>query len=361
MNEITPKTVLDILKEVKFGGESIVSLDMVQEIRIEGDRIKFSLIFQKDNDPNIQKLSNICGQKLDRELKGEYQISIEPKALHRMELPTLPGVKNVIVISSGKGGVGKSTVSSNLAVSLAKTGAKVGLVDADIYGPSIPKMFGIEDKSPEMVVVDDRDLIEPIERYGVKLLSIGLFANVEDGLVWRGPMASNAIKQLIKEGNWGELDYLLIDLPPGTSDIHLTIVQTIAVTGALIVTTPQDVALIDVVKGVSMFKSKSVDVPVLGVVENMSWFTPEELPDNRYYIFGKGGGEKVSKKLNIPLLAQIPIVQSVRECGDAGSPVSTAPFAVAETFDKLAVDLIKRIEIRNKFIPDTKKVRVKKN
>jgi ATP-binding protein involved in chromosome partitioning len=273
----------------------------------------------------------------------------------------LPGVKNIIAIASGKGGVGKSTIAVNLAVALAKTGAKVGLIDADIFGPSIPKMFGEEAAHPHFEKIDGREMIVPIEKYGVKILSIGFFSNQENALIWRGPMASNALKQLIIEGLWGELDYMLIDLPPGTSDIHLTIVQTLPVTGSVIVTTPQDVALADVIKGVSMFKSKSIDVPVLGIVENMSWFTPAELPENKYYIFGKDGGKNLAQKMGIPLLGQIPIVMSIREGGDNGIPTAWREDTATENpFTKLATNVIRQLEYRNENLKPTERVRVKK-
>jgi len=278
-----------------------------------------------------------------------------------MTPPLVPGVKNIIAIASGKGGVGKSTMAVNLAVALAKQGARVGLVDADIFGPSIPKMFGEEDARPYFEKIDGRDRIVPIEKYGVKFLSIGFFANKNDALIWRGPVASNALKQLIAEGNWGELDFLLVDLPPGTSDIHLTLVQTVAVTGAVIVTTPQDVALADVIKGVSMFNSKSINVPVLGIIENMSWFTPAELPENKYYIFGKDGGKELAAKLDIPLLGQVPIVMGIREGGDSGLPAAAdEQSATGIIFEQLASGLIEQLEHMNIFFKPTEKVTVRR-
>jgi ATP-binding protein involved in chromosome partitioning len=360
---IVPKNVTDTLSKVLYPGsnENIVAMDMVQEIRIAGKKISFSLVFQRSDDQNIPVVIKACEDSLIRELGSDIAIrgNITPKAIHQMERPVLPEVKNIIAVSSGKGGVGKSTVSVNLAVALAKTGAKVGLIDADIYGPSIPKMFGVEGERPAGVVIDGRELIEPVEQFGVKMLSIGFFVSQDDALVWRGPMASNALKQLIKDANWGELDYMLIDLPPGTSDIHLTLVQTVPVTGAIIVTTPQDVALADVVKGVSMFRSKTVDVPVLGLVENMAWFTPEELPDNKYYIFGKDGGKDLAEALQIPLLGQIPIVQGIREGGDEGTPVaSNETLPMGRAFLELAANTIRETERRNADLDPTKKVKV---
>ena len=360
---VIPKTITDILRKVIFPGsnENIVELDMVQEIRTAGSRITFTLVFQRDDDPNIQAISEACANEIEKTLGTEYDITITPKGLHRMKSPVLPGVKNIIAIASGKGGVGKSTVAVNLAVALAKTGAKVGLIDADIFGPSIPKMFGEEEAKPFIEQVDGRDMIVPIEKYGVKILSIGFFSNQDTALIWRGPVASNALKQLILQGLWGELDYMLIDLPPGTSDIHLTIVQTIPVTGSVIVTTPQDVALADVIKGVSMFTSKSIDVPVLGIVENMSWFTPTELPENKYYIFGKDGGKNLATEMGIPFLGQIPIVMSIREGGDNGIPCAWNEDSISgDSFKELAINVVHQLEYRNQNLKPTERVRVKK-
>jgi ATP-binding protein involved in chromosome partitioning len=270
----------------------------------------------------------------------------------RDNAPLLPGVKNIVAIASGKGGVGKSTVTSNLAVALAQAGAKVGLIDADIYGPSIPTMFNCEFEQPEIKQINGRNIIIPIEQYGVKLISIGFLAPPDSAIVWRGPMASSALKQFFSDADWGELDYLLIDLPPGTSDIHLTLVQTVPVTGAVIVTTPQKVALADANKGLAMFKQPQINVPILGIVENMAYFTPEELPDNKYYIFGKDGGKNLSEKYNVPLLGQIPLVQSIRESGDSGLPAAMKEGPVGEAFKELAETLARQIAIRNARQPE---------
>jgi len=268
-------------------------------------------------------------------------------------------VKNIIAISSGKGGVGKSTVAANLAVALAKLGYKVGLLDADIFGPSIPKMFAEEEARPVMKKVGERELISPVEKYGVKILSIGFFVHKSDALVWRGTMASNALKQLISDANWGELDYFLIDLPPGTSDIHLTLVQTLAVTGAIVVTTPQEVALADARKGVNMFTGEKIHVPVLGLVENMSWFTPAELPEKKYYLFGKEGGKRLAEELHIALLGQIPVVQSICEGGDAGKPVALDENSITGmAFQDLARQTVEQVKFRNEHLAATKKVNV---
>ena len=362
---IVPKDITDALRNVGFPGskENIIGLEMVQEIRIAGKKVSFSLVFQRSDDPQIETVKEACIAAIAKYVGEEVEVrgNISVKAIHQMERPLLPGVKNIVAIASGKGGVGKSTVSVNLAVALANTGAKVGLIDADIYGPSLPKMFGVEDVRPMSIKIDGRDRIEPVEKFGVKMLSIGFFVAAENALIWRGPMASNALKQLIADGNWGELDYLLIDLPPGTSDIHLSLVQTIPVTGVVIVTTPQDVALADVVKGVSMFQSKSINVPVLGLVENMAWFTPEELPDNKYYIFGKEGGKKLADQMGLALMGQIPIVQSIREGGDSGNPLAVDPASpVGHVFAEIAENLVARLEIRKQNLDPTQKVKVSK-
>lgn len=362
---IVPKNITDALRNVSIPGsnENVVDLDMVQEIRIAGKKVSFTLVFQRTDDPHIPTVVAACEAAILKHVGSDIIIkdNIAVKAIHDMQRPILPKVKNIIAVASGKGGVGKSTVAVNMAVALANQGFKVGLIDADIYGPSIPKMFGEEDARPAGIKIGDRELIEPVEKYGVKILSIGFFINTEDALVWRGPMASNALKQLIVDANWGELDYMLIDLPPGTSDIHLTLVQTVPVTGAVIVSTPQDVALADVVRGVSMFQGKAVDVPVLGLVENMAWFTPEELPENKYYIFGKEGGKKLADKLGMKLLGQIPIVQTIREGGDSGEPVAyEAESILGKAFGEVAASMNEQVGYRNTNMAPTKKVKVTK-
>ena len=273
----------------------------------------------------------------------------------------LPMVKNVIAVSSGKGGVGKSTVSANLAVALAKLGYKVGLLDADIFGPSMPKMFQVEDARPYAELIDGRDLIVPIEKYGIKMLSIGFFVDPDQPTLWRGGMASNALKQLIGDANWGDLDYFILDTPPGTSDIHLTLVQTLAITGAVIVSTPQQVALADARKGINMYTNDKVNVPILGLVENMSWFTPAELPENKYYLFGKEGAKQLAEDMNVPLLGQIPIVQSICENGDKGTPAALDENSITgQAFLALAENVVKQTELRNAAQAPTRIVELKK-
>ncbi|MBQ9202462.1 MAG: Mrp/NBP35 family ATP-binding protein [Bacteroidales bacterium] len=330
MKTIYPKLILEALEKVRYpgSGKNLVEAGMVEDnIRIDGRRVSFSLIFEKENDAFIKSVVRAAETAIltfvdeDIDIKGNISLKFRKKAPERpTEEPPLKGVRNIIAISSGKGGVGKSTVSANLAVALARAGYRVGLLDADIFGPSIPKMFGIESARPVAESHDGRDLIVPIEQYGVKILSIGFFVDPSQAVLWRGGMASNALKQLISEGLWGELDYFLIDLPPGTSDIHLTLIQSLRLTGAIVVTTPQQVALAAARKGVDMFRNEKVNVPILGIVENMSWFTPAELPDNRYYIFGRDGGKTLALESGCRLLARVPVVQSVCESGDQGVP-----------------------------------------
>jgi ATP-binding protein involved in chromosome partitioning len=363
-----PKLITEALEKVRYPGtgKSIIEMGMVEDnIRIEGNKVSFSILFEKPNDPFLKSIVKAAetailtyvGENVD--IRGN--ISVKTKQVQRMVSPDLlPKVKNIIAIASGKGGVGKSTVSVNLAVALAQLGYKTGLLDADVYGPSVPKMLGEEEAKPCMEIVDGKELIAPVEKYGVKLLSIGFFVDKENALVWRGTMASNALKQLIADANWGELDYFLIDLPPGTSDIHLTLVQTLAVTGAVIVTTPQDVALADARKGISMFTGEKVHVPVLGLVENMAWFTPAELPENKYFIFGKDGGKRLAEELGVPLLGQIPIVQSIREGGDSGQPIALDKTGIIGcAFQSLAQNVVSRVNYRNERYEASRRVEVK--
>ena len=325
-----PQQIIDALQHVRYPGtgKNLIESGMLEDdIRISGLEVSFSLIFEKDNDPFRKSVVKAAETAIHTYVDENAAVHIHTKFIKQNMVPKADSVENlraaqVIVIHSGKGGVGKSTISANLAITLAKMGYKVGLLDADIHGPSIPKMFHTEGCRPVSTPVNGRNLIEPIEQYGVKMLSIGFFVDPQQAVVWRGGMASNAIKQLIQDANWGELDYFLIDLPPGTSDIHLTLVQHLHLTGAIVVTTPQPVALVDARKGVDMFINEKINVPVLGLVENMAWFTPAELPNNRYYIFGKDGGKQLAEELNIPLLGQVPLVQSIREGGDEGTPIA---------------------------------------
>lgn len=368
MERLYPALIIDALKNVRYpgNGKNIVELDMIEDdIRIDGNKVSFSLIFEKPTDPFIKSLVKAAETAILTYISPEVDIkgNIAVKTRHSLpEKPAnpLPGVKNIIGISSGKGGVGKSTVASNLAVALAREGYKVGLLDADIFGPSVPKMFGVEDEQLFMHNVDGRDLIIPIEKYGIKLLSIGFVVDKNAPVLWRGGMASNALKQLITDADWGELDYFLIDMPPGTSDIHLTLVQTLGITGVVIVSTPQQVALADARKGIAMFMGEKVNVPILGLVENMAWFTPAPHPEERYYIFGREGGVELAKELGVKLLAQIPVVGTICEGGDNGAPIALEDSIAGQAFMHLAHETIDAINTRNNDLPPTMKVDVSK-
>lgn len=358
-----PALILDVLRSVRYpgNGKDLVTNEMVEDdIRIDGMKVSFSLIFDKSTDPFIKSVVKAAETAIltyaseKAEIKGNIAVKFRQEVKKPEKM--LPGVKNIIGVSSGKGGVGKSTVATNLAVSLAELGYKVGLLDADIFGPSAPKMFGVEDEPVYMDEVDGRNLIAPVEKYGVKVLSIGFLVEKDSAVLWRGGMASNALKQLIGEANWGDLDYFVIDMPPGTSDIHLTLVQTLAITGAIVVSTPQEVALADARKGISMFTSDKVNVPVLGIVENMSWFTPAEHPDERYFIFGNGGGKRLAESMGVELLAQIPLVASICDGGDSGVPAALQNTVSGEAFKTLARKVVEATERRNEQLPPTQKV-----
>ena len=363
-----PKLILDALATVTYPGtkKNLVESGMVADTpSINGMKVKVVLQFPRDTDPFLKSTLKAAEAAIHYHVSKDVEVEIETefKSKPRPEVgKLLPEVKNIIAVSSGKGGVGKSTVSANLAISLARLGYKVGLLDADIFGPSMPKMFRVEDARPCAVEKDGRQLIEPIEKYGVKLLSIGFFVNPETATLWRGGMASNALKQLIADADWGELDYFILDTPPGTSDIHLTLLQTLAITGAVIVSTPQNVALADARKGIDMYRNKKVNVPILGLVENMAWFTPAELPENKYYIFGKEGCKRLAEEMQTPLLAQIPLVQSICESGDDGEPASChIDTATGQAFINLAQAVVTVVNRRNKEQEPTKIVKVKKN
>jgi ATP-binding protein involved in chromosome partitioning len=351
---ITKEIVLDALSNVIEPDlkKDLVTLNMIEDVEINGKKVSFTVVLTTPACPLKDLIHNACENAIkhyvDQEAEVEINMTARVTTKRQDEQPLLPRVKNIIAVASGKGGVGKSTIAANLAVSLADLGAKVGLIDADIYGPSVPIMFDVVDEKPLVRMVDGQQKMVPIESYGIKLLSIGFFAETSQAIVWRGPMASKALTQLFRDADWGELDYLIIDLPPGTGDIHLTLVGSIPITGAVVVTTPQTVALADAEKGVSMFQMPSINVPVLGIVENMAWFTPEELPENKYYIFGKDGGKDLALKLNVPLLGQIPLVQSIREAGDAGRPAGLQEkSAVADAFLELAKNVAQQVAIKN--------------
>lgn len=339
--------------------KDLVTLNMIKDLEIDGRRIAFTLELTTPACPLKEMLKNNCREAIYKDIDPDVEIDIKITSqvtTTRNKAPFLPNVKNIIAVASGKGGVGKSTVASNLAVALAQSGAKVGLIDADIFGPSIPTMFNCENEQPEMVEKDGKTRIMPVENYGVKLISIGFLTPPDAAVVWRGPMASSALKQFMSDAEWGDLDYMIIDLPPGTSDIHLTLVQTVPVTGAIVVTTPQKVALADAQKAVAMFRQPQINVPVLGIVENMAYFTPEELPENKYYIFGEGGGKNLSEKYNVPLIGQIPIVQAIRESGDSGYPAVLKEGITADAFKTVAENLARQVAIRNASMEKTKKV-----
>ena len=362
-----PKLIHDALATVRYpgNGKNLVEAEMVADnLRIDGMKVSFSLIFDKPTDPFMKSMLKAAEAAIHAYVSPDVEVTIatESRQAARPEPgKMLPRVKNIIAVSSGKGGVGKSTVAANLAVALVKLGYKVGLLDADIFGPSVPKMFQVEDARPYAVQKDGRDLIVPVEKYGLKLLSIGFFVNPDQATLWRGGMASNALKQLVGDADWGDLDYFILDTPPGTSDIHLTLLQTLAITGAVIVSTPQQVALADARKGVDMYRNDKVNVPILGLVENMAWFTPAELPDNKYYIFGKDGCRRLAEELGVPLLGQIPIVQSICESGDEGRPAALDENTLTgRAFLQLAAAVVRQVDRRNVEMPPTHIVEVHK-
>ncbi len=363
MMTYTIEQILSTLSHVRHPqeGKDIVALDMLSQIKLGDGEVSFVLTFKKWKDPLANSIRKACEKSLQYYVDPEIRVNITVESLEQPEIQNnpLPEVKNIIAIASGKGGVGKSTVAANLAVALAKLGFKTGLIDADVYGPSVPKMFHAEEARLQVRQENNKDLIVPFEKYGVRLLSVGFFVKPEEAVVWRGPMATSALKQLIQQGDWGTLDYLLIDLPPGTGDVHLTMVQEIPVTGAVIVSTPQQVALADVIKGIHMFRNEKINVPVLGLIENMSWFTPEEYPDKRYYIFGREGCKKMAEAQGIPLLGQIPLVQSICESGDSGEPIALqADHPAGNAFTQLARTLVEKVEARHRNIAPTRKVNI---
>lgn len=363
---MTEQDILKALSNVQEPdlGKDLVTLNMVKDITIKGNAVFFTIVLTTPACPMKDMMNNACINAIkllvnkDAEVHVNFAANTSTTRLKGDK--QLPGVKNIIAVVSGKGGVGKSTVSANLALALAEGGAKVGLMDADIYGPSVPIMFGVRGHRPMMKDGGNgKGLIIPIEKYGIKLMSIGLLVDDKSAVVWRGPMASSAIKQFISDVDWGELDYLVIDMPPGTGDIHLTIVQTVPVTGVVVVTTPQEVALADAKKGIAMFGQAQIKVPIIGLVENMSWFTPAELPDNKYYIFGREGGLRLAEEYDLPLLGQIPLVQSIREGGDQGVPAMIGDEAVTKkAFRRFAGATVRSIAMRNANLPQTEVVQM---
>lgn len=358
---ITKESIINALSKVQDPDlkKDLVTLNMIKDISVDGNAIHFTVVLTTPACPLKELIKNDCIKAIHDHVGADVQVFPNMTAdvtSTRSTAPLLPNVKNIIAIGSGKGGVGKSTVTANLAVALAQSGAKVGLIDADIFGPSIPTMFNCEHEQPEVKEINGKNTIIPIEQYGIKLISIGFLTPPDNAVVWRGPMASSALKQFISDTEWGELDYLLIDLPPGTSDIHLTLVQTIPVTGSVIVTTPQKVAIADAKKAIGMFRQPQINVPILGLVENMAYFTPQELPDNKYFIFGEGGGMKLSEQFDIPFLGQMPLVQSIRESGDSGLPAAMKDNVSAEVFKELSQKLARQVAIRNAELAETKKV-----
>jgi ATP-binding protein involved in chromosome partitioning len=333
-------------------GKDLVTLNMVKDIQIEGNYVSFTVVLTTPACPLKDMIKNACINAVKILVSKEAVVNVKftsNTTTNRTDPETvLPKVRNIIAVVSGKGGVGKSTVAANLALALSQGGAKVGLMDADIYGPSVPIMFGVRGERPMMQEVNGKGMIVPLERFGIKLLSIGLLVDEKNAVVWRGPMASSAIRQFVTDVLWDELDYLVIDMPPGTGDIHLTLVQTVPVTGVVVVTTPQDVALADAKKGIAMFGQAQLKVPIIGLIENMSYFTPAELPDNRYYIFGKEGGKRLAEEYDIPFLGQIPLVQSIREGGDQGVPIMVSDDEVSKkAFKEFAAAAARSISMRN--------------
>src|SRR5210317_1693270 len=365
--KITKEAVFGALKTITLPGEgeNIVDKGVVSNVMIFGDQVDVDL--QLEN-PSLQArkklevtlLKTIHEQVYEKaKIKVNIKVVTPPKTSDVIKGKPLPGVENIIAISSGKGGVGKSTVTANIAVTLAQMGCKVGVLDADIYGPSIPTMFDMEGARPMSVQVNGKSKMEPIENYGVKVLSIGFFTKPDQAVVWRGPMAAKALNQMLFDAAWGDLDFLLIDLPPGTGDIHLSIMQSLPVSGAVVVSTPQNVALADARKGVAMFMQEAINVPVLGVIENMAYFTPEELPENKYYIFGKEGAQNLALDLKIPFLGEVPLVQSIREAGDVGRPAALQEEGpLKEAFEEITRNVVRELVVRQTDLPPTEAIKI---
>jgi ATP-binding protein involved in chromosome partitioning len=362
---MTEAKIIEALSNVQEPdlGKDIVTLNMVKDITIDGNYVSFTVVLTTPACPMKDMIKNACINAVKLLVNKDAVVNVKftsnTSSTRKSNDAVLPKVKNIIAVVSGKGGVGKSTVASNFALALAKGGASVGLMDADIYGPSVPIMFGVRGERPKMMDFGGKGLIVPLEKYGIKLISIGLLVDEKNAVVWRGPMASSAIKQFITDVFWDELDYLIIDMPPGTGDIHLTLMQTVPVTGVIVVTTPQDVALADAKKGIAMFGQAQLKVPIIGLVENMSYFTPAELPDNKYYIFGKDGGKRLAEEYEIPFLGQIPLVQCIREGGDAGVPVMMGDDAVSKkAFSEFAGNAVRSIAMGNAHVSSSRAAEV---
>ncbi|MBL7756029.1 MAG: Mrp/NBP35 family ATP-binding protein [Chitinophagaceae bacterium] len=358
---MTQEKILEALSNVQEPdlGKDIVTLNMVKDIEIDGNKVSFTVVLTTPACPMKDMIRTACVNAVKLLVNKAAEVNVNFTANTSTKRndggAVLPNVKNIIAVVSGKGGVGKSTVAANLALALSKGGAKVGLMDADIYGPSVPIMFGVRGERPLMMEVEGKGMIVPLEKYGLKLMSIGLLVDEKNAVVWRGPMASSAIRQFVTDVYWGDLDYLVVDMPPGTGDIHLTLMQTVPVTGSVIVTTPQDVALADAKKGIAMFGQAQLNVPVIGLVENMSYFTPAELPDHKYYIFGKEGGKRLAEEYDLPFLGQIPLVQSIREGGDRGVPVMLSEENITrQAFENFAAQVVRSVSMRNANIAGAK-------
>lgn len=363
--KIEKKQILEALKKITSPGEggNLVDAGVVQNIVVFGDEVIVDVVI--DN-PSLQAKKRIEVEIL-KAIHSEIYEKAKVKVNVKVVTPEKPeikgklidGIRNIVAVASGKGGVGKSTITANLAVTLQKMGFRVGLLDADIYGPSMPIMFDIENEKPLSINVNGQSKMRPVESYGVKILSIGFFTKPNQAVIWRGPMAAKALNQMIFDADWGELDFLLIDLPPGTGDIHLSIMQALPITGAVVVSTPQNVALADARKGIAMFQQETINVPVLGLVENMAYFTPEELPNNKYYIFGKEGAKHLSQNADVPFLGEIPLVQSIREAGDIGRPAALQENSpIAKAFEELARNVVAELVTRNQFLPPTEAIKI---
>ncbi len=363
--KLDKKDILKALETITIAGEgkNMVESGAVTNVVTFGDEIIVDLVLhtpamhiKKRAEDDIKKTIH---ELVSKDAKIKVNIKVETPEAAEIKGKAIPGMRNIIAIASGKGGVGKSTVTANLAVTLAKMGFKVGILDADIYGPSMPIMFDVESEKPISVTIDGKSKMKPVESYEIKILSIGFFTAPSQAVIWRGPMASKALNQMIFDADWGELDFMLLDLPPGTGDIHLSIVQSLPITGVVVVSTPQAVALADAKKGVSMFTSESINVPVLGIIENMAYFTPEELPENKYYIFGKEGAKNLAEDLNVPFLGEVPIVQSIREAGDYGRPAALQTGSVIEkVFEEITRRVVQEVVSRNENLPATEAVKI---